>query len=107
MANTKASGGAVRTVEFDSLSEEGAEFLEAVVAYYEAKRAVKAAKEQQEKFEARIREIMGEANVAKIDGAPRASIAVRNRSNLDKTMIPEEIIAAATTNTTYTVLDAK
>lgn len=102
-----ASKGAVRTVEFDSLSAEGAEFLEAVVSYYEAKRAVKAAKEAQEALEARIREVMGEANVAKVDGAVRASIAVRNRSNLDKTMIPEEIIAAATTNTTFTVLDAK
>lgn len=107
MAQSKASGGAVRTVEFDSLSAEGAEFLETVLSYAEAKRAAKEAKAAQEAAEARIREIMGEANVAKIDGAVRASIAVRNRSNLDKTMIPEAVIAAATTNTTYTVLDAK
>ena len=107
MSDIKNTGGAVRTVEFDSLSPEGAEFLEEVISYYEAKRAAKEAKARQDALEARIREVMGEANVAKIDGAVRASIAVRNRSNLDKTMIPEEIIAAATTNTTYTVLDAK
>lgn len=98
---------AQRTIEFDSTSQEGAEFLETVVSYYAAKREAKAAKERQEAMEARIREIMGGADVAKIDGAVRASIAVRNRANLDKTMIPEEIVAAATVNTTYTVLDAK
>lgn len=107
MANAKGHGGPVRTVEFDSNTPEGAEMLEMILSYAAAKQAVKDEKAKQDSFEARIREIMGEANVAKIDGAPRASIAVRNRSNLDKTMIPEEIIAAATTNTTFTVLDAK
>lgn len=96
-----------RTVEFDSASPEGQEFLTEVVSYYEAKRAAKAAKERQEAHEARIREFMGNADVAKIDGSIRASIAVRNRSNLDKSLIPDEIVAAATVNTTYTVLDAK
>lgn len=102
-----SKGGPVRTIEFDSSTPEGAEALAEILAYAEAKQAVKEAKAKQDAHEARIREMLGEANVAKIDGAPRATIAVRNRSNLDKTMIPEEIIAAATTNTTYTVLDAK
>lgn len=107
MANAKGQGGPVRTVEFDSNTPEGAEMLEAILAYAAAKQAVKDEKAKQDAHEARIREIMGEANVAKIDGAPRASIATRNRSNVDKTLIPAEILAAATTNTVFTVLDAK
>lgn len=107
MSNALAEKGPTRTVEFDSNTVAGGEMLSEIIAYAEAKQAVKEAKAKQDAHEARIRELMGEANVAKVDGAVRASIAVRNRSNLDKTMIPEAIIAAATTNTTYTVLDAK
>ena len=96
-----------RTVEFETTTPEGASFLDAVTGFYEAKQMIKEIKLLQEKYEAVILEAMGEADTAKIDGVLRATISLRNRSNLNKALIPAEIIAAATTNTPYTVLKAE
>ena len=95
------------TVNFDTTTVEGLDFQNTVTEYFKAKALAKEIKALQDRLEASIREAMGEASTANIDGMPRATIAVRNRSNLNKEMIPADIIALATTNTTYTVLTAK
>lgn len=90
--------------------EAGAEFAMLVDEYNAAKALAKEMKDAQAAFEAKIRAAMGEATTAYVGSTIRATIATRNRSNVNKEKLQEgwpEAIEACTTHTVFTVLDAK
>lgn len=90
--------------------EAGSKFDALVDEYLAAKAAEKAAKDRKAEFEKEIREMMGDADTAYVGEKLRATIATRNRSNIDRKKLEaeyEEALHACLTNTIYTQLDAK
>lgn len=97
-----------RTVKFEG--EAADEFAALCADYRAAKDLIKELTTQKEQAEVRIREMMGEADTAYVGKTLHATIAQRNRSNVDKKKLEAgwpEALVACTTNTVYTVLDAQ
>lgn len=89
---------------------EGAEFVKLVNDYNAAKTLAKEMKAEQARLEAIIRERMGNADTAYVEGTVRASIVTRNRTNLNREYMESEfpgVLEACTINTIFTVLNAK
>jgi hypothetical protein len=89
---------------------EGAEFVKMVEDYNAAKALAKEMKAEQARLEALIRGVMGNADTAYVEGNVRASIVVRNRTNVNKEYMESEfpgVLEACTMNTIFTVLNAK
>lgn len=96
------------TIEFQGA--DASDFVRLIEDYNAAKNLIKEMKAEQDRLEAEIRSRMGNATTARINGTARATIATRNRSNLDKDQLSigwPEALEACTTHTTYTVLTAK
>lgn len=102
------------TIAHDTVAHFDGERAEELAAllddYMAAKELVKEMKEQQSSAEAKIRALMGDANAAYIGEKLVATIATRNRSNIDRKALEAgwpDAIKACMTHTVYTVLDAK
>jgi len=108
MSNVTQVAEVTTNVQFEGVA--GENFVRLVNEYNTAKALAKEMKDLQATFEAEIRAAMGEATTAYVGTTVRATIAIRNRSNLNKERLQAgwpEAIEACTTHTVYTVLDAK
>jgi predicted phage-related endonuclease len=81
-----------------------------IVAFNEAKAAIKALEAKKAEAENAIRALLQGADIGVINGVERVRVNHRNRSNIDREALKAafpEAYAACLTETAYTVLQAK
>ena len=91
------------------LDKNAQEVEQAIAEFNEAKRIMKQMEEQKKSAEAKLRELMGDAQVGLVAGVERVKIASRTRQDINKedlkTVFPEAY-ELCLKETTYTVLTA-
>lgn len=88
----------------------GSEFAALAADYLAAKDLINELKQQKDRAEKRMREMMGTASSAYVGTKLTATVAVRNRSNINREALEDgwpDALRACLTHTVYTVFDAK
>ena len=91
------------------LDKNAQEVEQAIADFNDAKRIIKQMEEQKKTAEAKLRELMGEAEVGLVNGVERIKIASRTRQDINKEDLKNvypEAYELCLKETTYTVLTA-
>ena len=111
MPTTKANTKVVQQVETESKGVElTPELQQAVTEFIELRTMYNNIKKQKEALEAQIKEFVGDADVATVDGKVRLELSRRTRKGVDRNLLFEaypEAYAATETVSSYVVIVAK
>lgn len=91
------------------LDKQAQEVEQAIADFNEAKRVMKQMEDQKKSAEAKLRELMGEAQVGLLNGVERIKIASRTRQDINKEDLKNvfpEAYELCLKETTYTIVTA-
>jgi hypothetical protein len=107
----------VKTVKTETIIEvvsdvvdvTGTDAFEALEQFKAAKAAIKALEEQKDEAEARLRELLGDAEIAEMNGQVLYKLAHSTNSKIDRKLLGDlypEALAQTTVKTPYTFIKA-